>query len=110
MVAYPKQDYLGARAFVEHERKEGDAVVAVGIAGEAYRYYWPEIHVTNRISELDAIAAQSRRVWVLYAFPRDMEQRRPRLLARIRERFHEEREFRGMVGDGGIRVCLRASS
>jgi hypothetical protein len=107
---YPKQDYTGARRFVEAERAEGDAVVAVGIAGEAYRYYWPEIHVTNRISDLEAIAEHHRRVWVLYAFPRDMELRRPRLFRRIRDTFHEEREFRGMVGDGEIHVVLRVGS
>jgi hypothetical protein len=104
---YPKQNYSGARLFVEQERRDGDAVVAVGIAGEGYRYYWPEIQVTNRVSDLDSIAAEHRRVWVLYAFPRDMEQRRPRLLRRIKDEFRQLKEFRGMVGDGEIRVCLR---
>ncbi|HTK28155.1 MAG TPA: glycosyltransferase family 39 protein [Vicinamibacterales bacterium] len=104
---YPKQDYTGARRFVEQREAAGDAVVAVGIAGEAYRYYWPEIEITNRVSELHDIEAHHRRVWLLYAFRRDMEQRRPKLLRRIEDEFVQEREFPGMVGDGQVRVWLR---
>jgi len=101
---YPKQNYTAARRFVEAQLREGDAVVTVGIAGEAYRYYWPEIAIVNRVSQLDEIITHHRRVWVLYSFPRDMEQRRPRLLRQIRDRFREEQVFRGMVGDGELRV------
>lgn len=107
---YPMQDYRGARRFVEERRRDGDAVVTVGLASIGYRYYWPEILATERISELERIAATHRRVWLLYAFPRDIEKRRPKLRRFITDQFRAQTAFRGLVGDGDIRVRLRESA
>jgi len=102
---YPKQDYGGARLWVESVRGGGDAVLAVGIAGEGYRHYWRDVEVTNRVSVVRKATATRPQVWLLYSFPQDMDKRRPKLLRLIRSQFEEVRVFPGMVGDGEIRVC-----
>lgn len=102
----PKQDYTGARAFVLDHASATDAIVSVGTAAEGYRYYWPALARTNRVSEVSALLRSGQSVWLLYAFPRDMEKRRPRLLRYIRENFREIREFPGTINGGGIRVCV----
>ena len=38
--ALPKQDFAGARDFVEHARGAAEPVVAVGLAGRAYHEYF----------------------------------------------------------------------
>jgi hypothetical protein len=67
----------------------------------------PEIARTDRISELEDIAARHRRVWLIYTFPQDIERRRPKLRRFIANEFREQRAFRGTFGDGDVRVCLR---
>jgi hypothetical protein len=104
--SYPKQDYSGARRYVAARMAPADAVVAVGIAGEGYRYYWPETPVSNRLSEIERLMTENKRVWLLYSFPDDMERRRPILIHFVKQKFDEVRVFPGMVIDGEIRVCL----
>lgn len=101
----PKQDYRGAMEYVRARLKPGDAVVAVGTAGEGYRYYWPSLTITNNVSQVRSLAGRGGSVWLLYAFEDDMQRRRPRLLAFIREHFDEERTFAATVPGGSIHVC-----
>ncbi|MGH9902065.1 MAG: glycosyltransferase family 39 protein, partial [Pyrinomonadaceae bacterium] len=54
--ALPKQDYTGARDFVEQHRAPGDRVVAVALAGIAYgRYFAPHWSAAQTQAELDAV-------------------------------------------------------
>jgi mannosyltransferase len=103
---YPMQDFLGARYFVEDHLQKGDTVVAIGIAGSAYLYYWRDILVENRISALQDLMIHSPRVWLLYTFKPDMYQRRPRLMKFALDHFIEQQVFPGMVVDGEVHVAL----
>jgi mannosyltransferase len=103
---YPKQDYSGARRYILEHRHPDDAIVAVGIAGEGYRYYWPEIVVSNRVTEIRQMIEKSPRLWLVYSFPDDMRRRRPILLDFVKRNLEEVGVFPGMVVDGELRVCL----
>src|SRR5512142_875252 len=74
--ALPKQDFTGARNFVERSRRPGEAVAAIGLAGRAYRdYYAPAWQAPQSPGELDAI----RPAWVVYTLPIEMRAYHPAL-------------------------------
>ena len=102
---YPMQDFPGARRYIESQMQSGDAVVAIGSAGAIY-YYWPEIAIENRVSAMRELIEQNPRVWVVYTFLFDLEQRAPKLTRFVRENFIEQSIFPGMVVGGEIRVGL----
>jgi heme/copper-type cytochrome/quinol oxidase subunit 4 len=67
--AYPKQDFAGAAAYVESERRPGDAVTSLGGAQLAFRLYAPRWSAVDSVAELDALRASATRTWVVAAFP-----------------------------------------
>jgi mannosyltransferase len=106
---FPMQDFVGARHYVESRLSDGDAIVAIGMAGAGYRfYYWPQITVENRVSGLLDVMDRSPRVWLLCTFVPDMDQRRPKLMRFVLDHFLEEGVFPGRVVDGDIHVYLYA--
>lgn len=100
----PKQDYAGARDFVNQAMAPGDAVVAVGLATIAFRYYAPDWVSISSLRELDAIRARSRRTWLLYTLPPVMEARHPDILSAVRRDFRLIRTFDGSLSSGSILV------
>jgi hypothetical protein len=107
---YPKQDFEGAMACIDAERGEGEPVVTAGVpATFCYHLYynrsWPEV---GSVSQLAEVRASGRPVWLVYAFPRYLEQADAGLAAEIREQFTVSREFFGTVNGGAVIVC-RAS-
>ena len=104
----PKQDYEGAKRFVEADRQPGDAVASAGVAALAFRaYYAPEWRTVSTLAELDAIRAASARTWLLYTLPIEMANTYPEIYESARKDFHVIRTFDGSLGDGAIYV-LRA--
>jgi hypothetical protein len=101
------QDFLGARQYIEGHMQQGDAVVAIGIAGSGYYlYYWREVLVENRVSAIQDLMIHSSRVWLVYTFKPDMYQRRPKLMKFALDNFVEQKVFPGMVVYGEIHVSL----
>ncbi len=101
----PKQDYAGARDFVQSHRLPGEPVVTVGLATFPFvRYYAPEWHGVETLDELDGIRARSR-TWLVYSFPTYMDSAHPGIAERIRNDFVLLREFPGTLGGGTIYVC-----
>ncbi len=105
---YPKQDFLGAMAFVDAERQPGDTVVTAGLAALPYhRYYgrnWPAVETP---AQLDAVRAQGRRTWLLYTLPVFERWLHPEVWDVIQSDFTTVRVFRGTLGGGEIYVCRR---
>ena len=108
LVALPDADFLGARQFVETHVQNGDAVVAIGIAGSGYQlYYWRDILVENRVSAIQALMINNSRVWLLYTFkPDTTNQCCSKLMKFALDNFVEQQVFPGMVVDGEIDVSL----
>lgn len=102
----PKQDFLGARGFLEAQRQAGDAVVTVGLAtfpySEFYRTGWES---ADSVAALQAIRSRARRTWVVYTIPMQLQGERPELMDAIRRDFPVVRKFGGTVGGGTIYLC-----
>jgi len=103
----PKQDYGGARDFIEAARQPGDAVVSIGVASMAFRmYYAPGWATASSLRELEDIESRASRTWLVYTLPIEMESSHPDILAKAQRDFRLVRTFDGSLGGGAIYVWL----
>lgn len=106
LYALPKQDFSGARNWVERSRASDDKVVAVGLAGVAYgRYFAPQWSVAQSRVELDSITRGQSNVWLVYTLPIQMKAYRPEIWEAIQRDFKTVEVFPGTLGGGGVYVC-----
>ncbi len=99
----PKQDFVGASDYIKQAGRPGDAVVAVGLAAFPYRsYYAPEWETPATLVELNRIRARSKRTWLLYTLPLQMEAVHPDILDGVQREFHLVRTFDGSLWSGTI--------
>ncbi len=112
--ALPKQDYTGARDFVERSRHTDDAVVAVGLAGVAYSKYfaaqWPMWNEAQTQAELDAVRKGHSDVWLVYTIPIQVKAYRPDIWQAIESDFEVVKVFPGTLGGGEVFVCRQKST
>jgi uncharacterized membrane protein len=103
----PKQDYEGARRFVESRRSPNDAVITVDMTVIPYYWYYrlPWDSVATG-AELEAVERRHDRTWVLYQFPVRLAAVQPTTWARLQERYRESAEFPGTLGGGSIHVMV----
>lgn len=103
---YPKQDFEGAMRYVLAARAPGDRVITTGLAadpyGMLYGQTWPNLSTRG---ELDSMRALGGRTWVLWTFPRYLEQAAPEIDRVLRAECPQPRAFRGTVGGGDVMVC-----
>lgn len=105
----PKQDFLGARDYVEKEMSPTDAKVAVGLAGIAFqRYFAPNWRFAQTRAEIDQLRQSHERVWLVYTLPIELQARWRDIWDTVQQDFQEVRTFYGTLGDGHVVVC-RAS-
>ena len=103
----PKQDFTGARDFVEQHRQPGAAVVAVGLAGMDYgRYFAPHWSVAETQTELEAIRRAHAAVWLVYTLPIEVKAYRPDIWRIIERDFEIVKVFPGTLGGGEVYVCV----
>lgn len=104
--ALPKQDFAGARDYVGQARQPDDGVVAVGLAGIAFRrYFAPDWATPQTGSELAAIRRSHRRVWLVYTLPIELKTYRPDLWNEVEKEFEIVQVFPGTLGGGDVKVC-----
>jgi mannosyltransferase len=104
--ALPKQDFRGARGYVESHVAPGDGVVAVGLAGLAYsRYYAPDWFVARTRAELDELRRAHSRLWLVYTLPTHLKAYLPDVWQAVEEEFETVRIFPGSLSGGAIFVC-----
>jgi hypothetical protein len=104
----PKQDFSGARDYVERWRKSNEPVLAVGLAGLVYgRYFAPHWLVAQTRAELDAAVDDRSRAWLVYTSPIEVKAYHPDLWSIIETEFETERVFPGTLGGGEVYVCRR---
>jgi hypothetical protein len=102
----PKQDYEGARAFVEAAAAPGEPVLTAGLASTPYAWlYAPGWTAVTRVEDLDRVLAGRQRAWLVYSFPTVLGTSHPEVLERVRARFEVVREFPGTVGEGTVYVA-----
>ena len=105
---YPKQDYLGALAYVRESRHPDDPVVAVGMAATCLqRCYGPNVEPVASAAQLDDIRARkpTRPTWLIYTFREQLQTVNPEVWRAIEADFRPARIFRGTVVGGEVMVC-----
>lgn len=103
----PKQDYWGARDYVEREIRAGDAKVAVGLAGIAFQsYFAPDWHFAQTRAEIEELRQVHDRVWLVYTLPIELKARWRDIWDTVQQDFQEVQTFYGTLGDGQVVVCL----
>jgi len=109
--ALPKQDYSGARDFVDGMRAPGDAAVAVGLAGTAFaRYFAPDWPTPQTAAELEALRRSHPTVWLVYTLPIQLRAWHPDIWEAIESRFEVVRVFPGTLGGGQVVVARSRSA
>jgi 4-amino-4-deoxy-L-arabinose transferase-like glycosyltransferase len=107
-VAYaPKQDYTGAMAFVEANRRPGDAVVTVGLATFPYtRLYKAGWTPVKTIDDLNNVRAASKRTLLLYTLEPVLASMQPDIYASVGRDFHLLKRFPGTLQNGAVYVYV----
>lgn len=101
---YPKQDFIGARDFIEASRSAGDRVASVGLASVAFAsYYAPKWEVVETRDQLDRLRVNGR-TWVVYGFPGHTKLNYPGIMDSVASDFELVRRFPGTLGNGQVLV------
>lgn len=104
----PKQDFSGAREFVEASRQPGSRVVAVSIAGRMYAGYyakdWSEAETLEDLKEIESGASD---LWLVYTLSPEIEAFHPGMWQAIGEEYEQVKVFPGTMNGGEIYVCRR---
>ena len=104
---YPKQDYIGARTFIENMRQDNEPIVSIGYTSIPWQIYFaPNCLAVETLEQLNTIKKQSKRTWLVYTFPIYMKSRHPEIYESIQNDFTLINKFPGTLGDGTIYVCL----
>jgi 4-amino-4-deoxy-L-arabinose transferase-like glycosyltransferase len=107
----PKQDFTGARDFVERSRSRVEPAVAVGLAGRAYgEYFAPQWRSANTRAELDQIRQTVPGLWLVYTLPIEVKAYRPDIWESIQSSFETVRVFPGTLSGGEVYVCRERSA
>ncbi len=102
---FPKQDFVGARDFVENNRSANSVVVTLGFATMPYAdYYAPQWRSIQSIEELIAIRRSGRELWLVYSFPSVTKRRYKEITDYASVEFDAGRRFPGTLGGGDVMV------
>ena len=101
----PKQDFVGAKNFVESQLSGNEEVVAVGLAGDMYaKYFAPDWRVTNDPDELKRLQRETT-PWLVYTLSPELKSFHPQIWATIQENYQTVRSFPGTLNGGDVVVC-----
>jgi hypothetical protein len=109
--AYPKQDFTGARDWVDRHRAEGEAAVAVGTAALVYKtYYAPHWTPIENAAEFETLHRRSPSPWLVYTLPIEVRTYRPDIWQVIEKEYRPVKIFPGTLqGGGDVYVCRRSA-
>lgn len=106
--ALPKQNFSGAKSYVENHIAPGDSIVAVSLAGVVYGSYltpyWPVVKTDLELGPLQQV---NDRVWLVYTLPIEIKAFRPDLWRMIERDFEVVQVFPGTLNGGEIFVCQK---
>ncbi|MFQ5697634.1 MAG: glycosyltransferase family 39 protein [Myxococcota bacterium] len=105
----PKQDFEGARDWLEDQRAPGERVLTAGLAIFPYReLYAPAWTPVESAADLERVRGGSDASWLVYFSPAHLGAIYPALYREIQRRYAVSREFPGTLGGGTIYVCHSA--
>ncbi len=106
--ALPKQNFSGAKTYVESHISPGDGIVAISLAGVVYGSYltpyWP---VARTGPELATLQQGIDRVWLVYTLPIEVKAVRPDLWRMIEKEYEVVQVFPGTLNGGEVFVCQK---
>ena len=106
----PKQDYLGALAYIKENARPGDAIVTIGVTTFPYqKFYNVDWKAVETLESLNAVRSHANRTWLLYTFPIHLKYEYAEIMMSIQRDFTVVNQFYGTLGGGTIFVC-RADS
>jgi mannosyltransferase len=107
--AYPKQDFTGARDFVERSRAADEPVAVVGLAGVVYtQYYAPHWTGIENAAELESLDAATPSPWLVYTLPIEVRTYQPDVWRVVERDYRAVKIFPGTLQGGGeVYVCRR---
>ncbi len=106
--ALPKQNFSGAREYVESQRLPGEKIVAVSIAGMMYgKLFAPGWSVAETGAELENIQQENRKVWLIYTLSPEIKAFHPDLWQMIEKDYEVVKVFPGTLNGGEIFVCQK---
>ena len=104
--ALPKQDFVGARNFVERRVRPGETIVAVGLAARAYGgYFAPHWTSVQKYEPLQQARQTHKTTWLVYTLPIEIRAFEPRVWETIERDFEVVKVFPGTLGEGEVFVC-----
>lgn len=105
--ALPKQDFTGARDYVERLRTANEPVIALSLAAHAYsEYYAPTWPAASTSSQLAALLNRSNgSAFVVYTLPEELRAFHPDLWNAVNADFDTVKIFPGTLGGGEVYVC-----
>jgi len=104
--ALPKQDFVGARDYVERQRSAGEPVIAVSVAAHAFsEYYAPAWTAAWTVGQLAALRGPSSRAFLVYTLPEELRAFHPDLWKAVNADFYTVKIFPGTLGGGEVYVC-----
>lgn len=104
--AGPKQDFAGARDYVEEQVTPNSRAVAVNLAGDMFaKYYAPDWLTTRDVSQLDQLELGNETVWLVYTMPFEIQAFSPELWKSIQNDYEVVRAFPGTLNGGEVVVC-----
>jgi hypothetical protein len=105
---YPKQDFPGARDWVESRREPGSVVLTLDLATMPYiDYYAPHWSSFGSLQQLQDLRRDGRQVWLVYAFPGVTQRRFKALIEYAAAEFEPAQRFPGTLGGGDV-IVLRS--
>ncbi|HEY7333267.1 MAG TPA: glycosyltransferase family 39 protein [Bryobacteraceae bacterium] len=106
--ALPKQDFTGARDYVERQPGADGRVVVVGLAVHAYsEYYAPQWPSAETADQLKALHPE----FLVYTLPIELKAAHPDIWQAVQSDFETVKIFPGTLGGGEVYVCReRAAS
>ena len=106
--ALPKQDFSGAKNYVETNRLPNEEIVAVSIAGEMYgKYFAPDWSTAKTLADLTNIESKSENVWLIYTLAPEIKAFRPEVWKAIETDYQTVKIFPGTLNGGEIFVCRK---
>ncbi|MCS6953505.1 MAG: glycosyltransferase family 39 protein [Bryobacterales bacterium] len=102
----PKQDFTGARDYVEARRRPGEVALTVGLANIALPgYYAPAWHGVETAEELYFWIQSGQGLWLVYTLPTQLRGFHPEMWRLVENHFLVERSFGGTLRGGEVYVC-----
>jgi mannosyltransferase len=106
--ALPKQNFSGARDYVENQRLPGEKVVAVSIAGMMYeKLFAPSWSVAETGADLENIQEKSEKIWLIYTLSPEIKAFHPDMWQMIEKDYEVVKIFPGTLNGGEIFVCQK---